>query len=139
MSSPNPISNSSDLRVDSIQVWNPLKRKYEAVGESIVGLALDDLNSVELLAQAIDNNPNYFQSVAAGLNAKADKSDVDADLALLTGLLNTKATTSALTSTAATLQAQVDTKASSSALASLSSAVQTKQDALLQVPTDSER
>jgi hypothetical protein len=137
MSSPNPISNSSAIRADRIEVWNGQKRKYEEVGTSIVGLAPDDLNSIELLAQAIDNNPMYFESVAAGLSAKADKSDVDADLALLTSLVNTKATTSALTSTAASLQAQLDTKASSSALASLSSTVQTKQDALLQVPADS--
>ena len=54
------------------------------MGESIVGLAPDDLNSIELLAQAIDNDPNYFQTVAAGLTAKADRAEVDADLALLT-------------------------------------------------------
>jgi hypothetical protein len=70
--SPNPLSNSSAIRADSVEVWNPLKRKYEAVGESIVGLAPDDLNSIELLAQAIDNGPHYFQTVAAGLSAKAD-------------------------------------------------------------------
>jgi hypothetical protein len=128
MSSPNPLSNSSSLRADRIEVWNGQKRKYEEVGASIIGLAPDDLNSIELLAQAIDNNPNYFQTVAAGLTAKADKSDVDADLALLTGIVNTKAATSALTSTAASLQTQIDTKASSSALASLSSTVLTKQD-----------
>jgi hypothetical protein len=124
MSSPNPLSNSSAIRADKVEVWNPLKRKYEAVGESIVGLAPDDLNSIELLAQAVDNDPNYFQTVAAGLSAKANRADVDADLALLTSLVNTKANASALTSTAAALQAQVDTKASSSALASLSSTVQ---------------
>ena len=58
MSTPNPLSNASSIRADSVEIWNPLKRKYEAVGEFIVGLAPDDLNSIELLAQAIDNDPN---------------------------------------------------------------------------------
>jgi hypothetical protein len=138
MSSPNPISNSSAIRADKVEVGNPLKRKYETLGESIVGLAPEDLNSIELLAQAIDNDPNYFQTVAAGLTAKANKSDVDADPSLLNALVNTKARSSALTSATAALQSQVDTKASSSALASLSSTEQ-KQDALLQVPVDEER
>jgi hypothetical protein len=121
-----------------VEVWNPLKRKYEAIGESIVGLAPDDLNSIELLAQAIDNDPNYFQTVAAGLTAKADQAAVDADLSLLTDLVNTKASSSALSTATAALQTQVDTKASADALAALSSTVQTKQDALLQVPADAE-
>jgi hypothetical protein len=138
MSSPNPLSNSSAIRGDSVEVWNPLKRKYEAVGESIVGLAPEDLNSIELLAQAIDNDPNYFQTVAAGLSAKADQQAVDADLSLLGDLVNTKASSSSVASATAALQAQVDTKASSSDLAALSSSVQTKQDALLQVPADTE-
>ena len=123
MSTPNPLSNSSAIRADSVEVWNPLKRKYEAVGGSIVGLAPVDLNSIELLAQAIDNDPNYFQTVAAGLTAKADRVEVDADLALLTDLLNTKASSSALASATAALQAQVDTKASASALAALGSTI----------------
>jgi hypothetical protein len=101
-----------------------------------VGLAPNDLNSIELLAQAIDNNPNYFETVAAGLSSKANQADVDADLSLLTSLVNTKASSSALTTATASLQAQVDTKASSSALAALGSTVATKQDALLQVPVD---
>jgi hypothetical protein len=105
---------------------------------SIVGLAPDDLDSIELLAQAIDNDPNYSQTVAAGLSAKADQAAVDADLALLGGLVDTKASSSALTSAAAALQAQVDTKASADSVAALSSTVATKQDALLQVPADSE-
>ena len=121
MSTPNPLSNSSAIRADSVEVWNPLKRKYEAVGESIVGLAPDDLNSIELLAQAIDNDPNYFQTVAAGLTAKADRDDVDADLALLTDLVNTKASSSSVAAADAALQTQVDAKASSSDLAALSS------------------
>jgi hypothetical protein len=126
MSSPNPLSNSSTIRADTIEVWNPLKRKYEAVGVSIVGLAPDDLNSIELLAQAIDNDPNYLQTVTAGLTATAGRAEVDADFSLLTGLVNTKASSSALASATAALQAQVDTKASADALAAPSSTMQTK-------------
>ena len=50
MSSPNPLSNSSAIRADSVEVWNPLKRKYMSIQESVVGLAPEDLNSIELLA-----------------------------------------------------------------------------------------
>jgi hypothetical protein len=100
-----------------VEVRNPLKRKYDAVNESIVGIAPADLNSIELLAQAIDNDPNYFQTVAAGLSAKADQEDVDAGLSRLSGLVDAKASSSALASAAAALQAQVYTKASADALA----------------------
>ena len=135
-SNPNPLSNSSAIRADSVEVWNPLKRKYMSIQESVVGLAPEDLNSIELLAQAIDNDPNYFQTVAAGLTSKADRAEVDSDLALLNSLVNTEASSSALASATASLQAQVDTKAIMSALAALGSTVQTKQDALVQVPAD---
>jgi hypothetical protein len=138
MSTPNPLSNSSTIRADKVEVWNPLKRKYEAVGESIVGLAPEDLNSIELLAQAIDNDPNYFQTVAAGLTAKADRATVDADLSLLTTLVNTKASSSSVAAADASLQAQVNTKASGDAVDALAETVASKQNALLQVPADEE-
>jgi hypothetical protein len=105
MANPSPLSNSANLRADSFEVWNPRKRKYEPVGASIVGLAPDDLNTIELVAQAIDNDPNYFQNIAAGLSAKADRSDVDAELSLLAGLVNTKASAS---DTAASLALKAD-------------------------------
>jgi hypothetical protein len=119
-------------------VWNPLKRKYQSIQETVVGLAPADLNSSELLAQAIDNNPNYFQTVAAGLSAKADQAAVDTDLALLTDLVNTKASSSTVAAADAALQSQLDTKASADSVAALSSTVATKQDALIPVQADSE-
>ena len=73
-----PLTNSDSIRADSVEVWNPLKRKYQTIQESVVGLAPSDLNSIELLAQAIDNDPNYFQTVAAGLSAKASSSELTA-------------------------------------------------------------
>jgi hypothetical protein len=88
-----------------VEVWNPLKRRYEQIGESIVGLAPSDLNSIELLAQAIDNDPNYFQTVA--------------------GASPPKRTEQKSMPTSLCLQA-VNTKAISAALAALSSTVQTK-------------
>jgi hypothetical protein len=134
MSSPNPLSNSSDIRADSVSVWNPLKRKYQSIQETVVGLAPADLNSSELLALAIGKDPNYFEPVAAGLTAKANRAHVDVDLALLTDLVNTKASSSTVTAADAALQSQLDTnaaateaalalKASSASLAALQSSV----------------
>jgi hypothetical protein len=80
------------------------------VGESIVGVASEDLNSIKLLAQAIDFDPNFPDGRSAPQRQNRD--DVDADLSLLTDLVNTKASSSALASATAALQAQVDTKAS---------------------------
>ena len=57
----NPVSNSNAIRADSVEIWNPLKRKYQSIQESVVGLAPEDLNSIELLAQAIGNDPTYFR------------------------------------------------------------------------------
>jgi len=101
-----------------------------------VGLAPEDLNSIELLAQAIGNDATYFQTVAEGLAAKADAADVAADFATLAGVVDTKASSSSVAAADVALQEQIDTKASTDSVAQLSSQVATKQPALLQVPTD---
>ena len=112
----NPVSNSNAIRADSVEVWNPLKRKYQSIQESVVGLAPEDLNSIELLARAIGDDPAYFQTVAEGLAAKADAADVAADFATLAGVVDTKASSSSVATADAALQEQIDTKASQTQL-----------------------
>ena len=118
-----PLTNSDSIRADSVEVWNPLKRKYQTIQESVVGLAPEDLNSIELLAQAIGNDPNYFDTVAAGLSAKADAAEVAADFLALSATVDTKASSSAVAEADAELQEQINLKASSASVAELSSQV----------------
>ena len=68
------LSNSSTIRADAIEVWDSNSSTYKGIQELIVGLPPSTLSSIELLAGAIDNDPNYFATVASGLTAKSDLS-----------------------------------------------------------------
>ena len=121
-----PLTNSNSIRADKVEVWNPLKRKYQSIQESVVGLAPDDLNSIELLAQAIGNDPNYFDTVAAGLSAKADAAEVAADFLSLSTAVDTKASSAAVAEADTSLQEQINMKASTASVTALAAQVDTK-------------
>ncbi len=70
------LSNTTSIRADVIEVWDPIGLSYKTIQETIVGLPPATLNNIELLAGAIGNDPGYFSTVAEGLNAKADSSHV---------------------------------------------------------------
>ena len=60
------LSNTSTLRADAVEVWDSNTNTYKEIQELIVGLPPSTLNSIELLAGAIGNDPNYFETVASG-------------------------------------------------------------------------
>ena len=74
------LSNSSTLRADAVEVWDSNTNTYKEIQELIVGLPPSTLNSIELLAGAIGNDPNYFETVASGLTAKSDLAYVNSEL-----------------------------------------------------------
>ncbi len=67
----------------------------DAVQGSIVGLPPSSLNTLEKLSTAISNDPNYFQTMQASVNAKAPisttytKTQVDTAVELKENLSNT--------------------------------------------------
>ncbi len=75
------LSNLHSIRADVIEVWDPVSLQYKTIQETIVGLPPSTLNSIELVAAAIGNDPGYFTTVADGLNAKAESSFVASELA----------------------------------------------------------
>ncbi len=77
----NALSNLTAIRADVIEVWDPVTLRYKTIQETIVGLPPSTLNNLELIAAAIGNDPGYFETVAEGLDAKAESSFVASELA----------------------------------------------------------
>ncbi len=75
------LSNTTSIRADVMEVWDPSTQSYKTIQETIVGLPPVTLSSIELLASAIGNDPGHFSTVADGLNSKAETSYVDSQLA----------------------------------------------------------
>ena len=57
------LSNLHSIRADVIEVWDPVSLRYKTIQETIVGLPPATLNSIELLASAIGNDPGFFEAV----------------------------------------------------------------------------
>ncbi len=59
----NALSNLSSIRADVIEVWDTRTLTYrpiqDSIQQSIVGLAPSTLNSIELVAAAIGNDPGF--------------------------------------------------------------------------------
>ncbi len=87
------LSNLNSIRADVIEVWDPVALSYKTIQETIVGLPPSTLNSIELVAAAIGNDPDYFTSVAEGLSAKAESSFVASELASRAVIIASKAST----------------------------------------------
>ena len=143
---PVSLTNSKDIVANSISVvqGNRIVDVLETIN-TVTGLAPDTLNSLEKLANALNNDSNYFQTVSAAINTKASADALDAlaetvagSDATLQAQINTKASGDALDALAetvavsdATLQAQINTKASGDALDALAETV-TVSNATLQ-------
>jgi hypothetical protein len=99
-----PLSNLTSIRGDVIELWNAPAKKYLGIQELVLGIPPASMNTLEKVAAAIGNDPDYFETIAAGLDSKADLSFVNEELAdkadlVLTALeLETKADQDLLTS-----------------------------------------
>ena len=73
------LNNSEDIVANSIGIIKGNKNAdvYEAIS-AVQGLAPETLNSLEKVATAIGNNPRCFKTVAGGLAAKAEESELTA-------------------------------------------------------------
>ena len=87
------LSNLHSIRADVIEVWGPVALQYKTIQETIVGLPPSTLNNLELIAAAIGNDPGYFETVAEGLDAKAESSFVESEIDRLDTDIATKAST----------------------------------------------
>ncbi len=104
------LSNLHSIRADVIEVWDPVALRYKTIQETIVGLPPSTLNSIELVAAAIGNDADYFTSVAEGLDAKAESSYVDSELAARDVTIAAKASTTELTAQLATRDTAIGLK-----------------------------
>ena len=76
-----PLSNSSTLRADAVEVWDSNTNTYKEIQELIVGIPPSSMNTLELVAAAIGDDPNYFQTISEGLASKADLELTTSELA----------------------------------------------------------
>ena len=78
-------------------------KKYLGIQEMVLGIPPASMDTLEKVAAALGNDPSYFETIAAGLDSKANLSLVTsglagkADLTTTTNELATKATTSSVT------------------------------------------
>ena len=66
------LSNLTNIRADSVELWDEGSGSYLGVQELVLGLPPASMNTLELVAAALGNDPDYFESVGLGLAAKAD-------------------------------------------------------------------
>ena len=98
-----PLSNLTSIRGDVIELWDAPAKKYLGIQELIIGIPPASMNTLEKVADAIGNDPDYFGTIAAGLESKADLYLVNsglagkADLTLTTNEKATNATTCSVT------------------------------------------
>jgi hypothetical protein len=60
------LSNSSTIRADTVEVWDSNTNTYKEIQELIVGLPPATLNSIELLAGALGNDPQLLRDGGIG-------------------------------------------------------------------------
>ncbi len=88
------LSNSSTLRADTIELWDAAASRYVGIQELLIGIPPSDMNTMEKVAGALGNDPGYFETIAAGLDAKASLAYTNSellkksDLSTTTALLN---------------------------------------------------
>ena len=99
------LSNSKDIIANSISVikGNQVIDVLDTLN-AVQGLAPETLNSLEKLANALDNNPTFYANVAQAIDQKADTTYVNTQL-------NNKVDVTAFASNIITLNNTLNTKA----------------------------
>ncbi len=65
------LSNSSTLRADTLELWDAPTSRYVGIQQLMIGIPPGDMDTLEKVANAIGNDPGYFETIAAGLDSKA--------------------------------------------------------------------
>ena len=75
------LSNSKDIIADSISIvkGNQVIDVLDTIN-AVQGLAPETVNSLEQLANALDNNPTFYSNVAQAIEQKADTTYVNSQL-----------------------------------------------------------
>ena len=76
------LSNSKDIIADSLSIvkGNQVIDVLDTIN-AVQGLAPETLNSLEKLANALNNNPTFYSNVAQAIEQKADTTYVNSQLA----------------------------------------------------------
>ena len=56
-----PMSNLTALRADSIELWDDRTASYTSILDMVTGFPPTTMNTLELLAQALGNDPEFFE------------------------------------------------------------------------------
>jgi hypothetical protein len=80
-------SNSASIQADAFFVWDPASRKHVNLQSSITGLAPGTLNSLNELAIAVGNDPNFANNLQATTSGLQDQVDAKADAFILSSPL----------------------------------------------------
>ena len=76
-----PLSNLTSIRADVIELWDAPAKKYLGIQEMVLGIPPASMDTLEKVAAATGNDPAYFETIAAGLDSKANLSLVTSGLA----------------------------------------------------------
>ena len=74
------LSNLTNLRADTVELWDNNAGSYIGIQELVLGIPPASMNTLELVAAALGNDAGYFETVAAGLDSKADLSFTTSEL-----------------------------------------------------------
>ena len=94
---PVTVTNSVDIVANSVQIIkdNELINVLDKI-TNFTGLPPETMDSLEKIANAMDNDPNFFQTIADGLGAKLDTqtfndtmTDVNAEFDVIDGEFET--------------------------------------------------
>ena len=55
------MSNLTALRADSVELWDDRTASYTSILEMVTGFPPTTMNTLELLAQALGNDPEFFE------------------------------------------------------------------------------
>ena len=121
-----PLSNLTSIRADSIEIWDKTAASYKGIQELVLGIPPASMNTLELVASAIGNDEDYFNTVAAGLQAKADLTYTNSALDGKEPLVSLAAERALTSSSTGQLAASSTTSLELNHLAGVTSPIQTQ-------------
>ena len=122
------LSNSSTIRADTIEICDSDSSTYKGIQQLVLGIPPASMNTLEKLAAAIGNDPEYFETVAAGLDSKADLALTTSELAGKEPLVTLAVNRVVTTTNSGQLEASNVSNTELASLSGVSSSVQSQLD-----------
>ncbi len=78
-----PLSNSTNVRADTVELWDEGSASYKGIREFISGIPPETLNTLERLAEAIGNDSTFYETIAGDLALKQTSPSLQGNPTLL--------------------------------------------------------